>query len=138
MPSARSERRAKGVTPLNTDYIRTEGKNAVAHEGRDLQIDIADIFLQRQQAELRRLVLNLVEKIAVKRRRPKHVEAKRRTLAGIVGNLKASVEGTPDYAHPRIRIDNAGHIGKAVELLRRIVDRVEGRGRIFDAAIVAQ
>ena len=121
-----------------TDNVRAEGQNAVAHEGRDLQIDIAEVLLQRQQTELRGLVLNLVQDVAVERRHAKHIEAKGRNLAGVVGNLEAPIEGASDQAHPRIGIDNAGHIRKAVELLRCVVECVVGRGRIFDATVIPQ
>jgi hypothetical protein len=83
-------------------------------------------------------VLNLVQDVAVERRHAKHIEAKGRNLAGVIGNLEASIEGSSDQAHTCIGIDNAGHIRKAVELLRLVVERIIGRGRIFDAMVIPQ
>jgi hypothetical protein len=65
------------------------------------------------------------------------VPAERGNLAGIIGNLKTSVEGATDHAHPRIGINDPRHVGKAVELLRRVMNRIVERRRILNAAFVA-
>src|ERR1700730_14657352 len=69
--------------------------------------------------------------------RCRHNEAKRGNLVRVIWNLKTSIESAAEHAHPRIGIDNAGHIGKAVDLLCRVVNCIVGRSRVLDAAFVA-
>ena len=60
--------RGHSVEQKIADHVRAEGQNAVADKGRELHIDIVDMLLQRQHAELVGFVLNLVEEVAVERR----------------------------------------------------------------------
>jgi hypothetical protein len=44
--------RGQAVEQKVADHVRAERQNAVADKSRDLHIDIVDMFLQRQHAEL--------------------------------------------------------------------------------------
>ena len=57
---------------------------------------------------------------------------------GLLGIWNWPVERTQDHADPRVRIDDAGNVGQTVELVGGVVDRVEARRGILDAAIVVQ
>ena len=95
------------------------------------------MLLQGNDREIGALVLVLVQVCAVEVADAVDGEAER-GLTGVVGDLELALEPAKDHADPRVRIDDAGHVGQAVELVGGVVDRVEAGSRIFDAAIVVQ
>ena len=118
--------------------IRRVGERADAIEQRDLKIDVVDMLLQRQYRELSHFVLILVQQRTVEVRGTVHRQAKARHLSRIVGNLILPGEPAGDQADPSVRIDDAGDIGQAMELVGCVVQRVEPRGRVLDADLVLQ
>src|SRR5208282_5859308 len=70
--------------------------------------------------------------------RDRGIASKADRLAGNVGNLKRTGGRARDQTEPRIGVDERRHIGEAFLLLREVMDRAVGRGRILDAFLGLQ
>src|ERR1700738_143400 len=101
-------------------------------ECRDLKIDRAGTLLQCDDGEI--IVLKLVLVEISRGEIADAVDGEPETGCEVrdVGNLKLGARCTQDYAHSRIRVEDAGDIGKATRLIAEVVDGVFAAGRIFD------
>ena len=111
-------------------------QRAIAGEGRQLQIQPVDRFLQRDHAKgvLFRLVL-------VECRRIEIADSKCGELwhlPRIVRNLKVAGEVAKDRCKTRLRVKHGRRVAEEVALIRPVVDRVVTVGRILDAEIVGE
>ena len=123
--------------------VRREMQTVIAGEISNLPVKAVDRPLQRQHAVLRILVLVLVEAGGIEigdpvGARDRGIASKADRLAGNVGNLKRTGGRARDQTEPRIGVDERRHIGEAFLLLREVMDRAVGRGRILDAFLGLQ
>src|SRR5579863_2714750 len=95
------------------------------------------MLLQRQDAKLRGLVLGLIQRCTVEAADPVDGEPQC-WLAWVVGYLVPAIESTQDQADARVRIDDAGDVGQAMELVGAVVNCVKAGCRVLNASIVLQ
>ena len=119
------------------ERIGGEIHRAVPDIGRDLEIERADMLLQRQNAEFGAFALVLVQCGAVEIRHAVDRKAQR-GLAGIVRNLEIAIETAEQQAQPCLRVEHDGNMRQTVELIGGVVQRIEAGGGVLDAAIVVQ
>src|SRR6202048_305868 len=107
-------------------------------ECRDLKIDRAGALLQCDDGEI--IVLKLVLVEISRREIGDAVYGKPETRCEVedVRDLELAARCTQDYAHSRIRVEDAGDIGEPARLVAEVVDRVFAAGRIFDPDRVVQ
>src|SRR6516164_2895880 len=117
---------------------RREVGTAVSGEPGDLEIDIADVLLPGEDAEIVDLALVLVQGDRGKIGDAVYGEPEARSLARDLRDLELTARCTKNGSQSRRRIENPGHITKPLWLLGPVVDSIEGGSRVLDTLLVSQ
>ena len=126
--------------PLNNrspTVIGDEMQAAVAVEIGELEVDVVDRLLHRQDVVIGALLLVLVELRGIEVGHPEG-RCQERRLAWIVGNLELAERRAGDEADPQCRIDDGRDVAEAALLLGEVMDRLRLRRRILDPEAVGE
>src|SRR5207253_10427202 len=111
---------------------------AVAIKGGYLEIDRTGSLLQGDDLVAGDLTLTLTEASRRKVRGAVDRKSEARCQAGNIRDLELAAGGAENSGQSRIRVDNAGNIGKSARLVAEVVDRDIAGGRVLDPDRVVQ